>query len=245
LKALITSLRSLQDVDRQKIKAEKERRQITERAAQLHGMLTELEKELAEKHEKLKEAERWYKEREQELKEDNEKIKRAQGRLSNLKKAKEYAAVQREIEILRRGNAQKEEEILKLLAVMDEFKLAVEEEEDKLKKMSAEVKEERSTTKHRVNELEKRLSGFEGERDKFETDIPRNILSRYTRIQKAWQGLAVVSVNEKRSCGGCHRQIPPQLFNILLRQDSLESCPYCNRFLYVNVEGPEEIADNG
>lgn len=244
MKALITALRALQDVDIQKIEAEKERRSITERVEQLGGMLTELERDLAEKHEKLKEAERWYKEREKELKEDNEKIKRAQGRLNNLSKAKEYAAVQREIEILRRGNAQKEEEILKLLAVMDEFKVAVEEEESKLTSMRQDVESERSTTSSRVSELDKRLSGYISDRAKYEGDVPKTILQRYMRIQKAWQGLAVVLVNSKGSCGGCHRQVPPQLYNTLLRQDSLESCPYCNRFLYVNSEEEQQDVAN-
>lgn len=243
MKALITALRALQDVDKQKIEAEKERRSITERVEQLGGMLTELERDLAEKHEKLKEAERWYKERERELKEDNEKIKRAQGRLNNLSKAKEYAAVQREIEILRRGNAQKEEEILKLLAVMDEFKVAVEEEESKLTSMRQDVESERSTTSSRVSELDKRLSGYITDRKKYESDVPKAILQRYMRIQKAWQGLAVALVNHKGSCGGCHRQVPPQLYNTLLRQDSLESCPYCNRFLYVDPEEQQEVAN--
>jgi len=243
LKALIAALRSLQDVDKQKIEAEKERRSITERVEQLAGMLTELERDLSEKHEKLKEAERWYKERERELKEDNEKIKRAQGRLSNISKAKEYAAVQREIEILRRGNAQKEEEILKLLAVMDEFKVAVEEEEAKLKAMREDVSAERAATTERVAELDKRLNEFGKNRAKYEGDVPRATLQRYTRIQKAWQGLAVVPVNEKGSCGGCHRQIPAQLYNTLLRRDTLESCPYCNRFLYVDVEESQDAAE--
>lgn len=243
MKELIAALRALQEVDKQKIEAEKERRAITERVEQLGGMLSELERELAEKHEKLREAERWYKERERELKEDNEKIKRAQGRLSNLSKAKEFAAVQREIEILRRGNAQKEEEILKLLAVMDEFKVAVEEEEAKLKAMREEVTAEKSSTKQRVSELDKRLTKFGDDRTKYETNVPRTTLQRYMRIQKAWQGLAVVSVNPKGSCGGCHRQVPPQLYNTLLRQDSLESCPYCNRYLYVDIEENQDVAN--
>ncbi len=236
MKSLITALRALQDVDRLRLESEKERRAITERVEQLSAMLAELEREQTEKRDKLKEAERWYKERERELKEDNEKIKRAQTRLNALTKAKEYAAVQREIETLRRGNAQKEEEILKLLAVMDEFKVAVEEEGKKLETMRSELSGEQDSTGARVKELDGRLSKLADEHQAYEADIPADVLRRYRRIQSAWQGMAVVPVNPRGSCGGCHRQIPPQLFNILLRQDSLESCPYCNRFVYVDVE---------
>lgn len=236
MKSLIAALRALQEVDRSRIDSEKERRAITERVEQLTAMLNELEREQTEKRDKLKEAERWYRERERELKEDNEKIKRAQARLSALTKAKEYATVQREIEVLRRGNSQKEEEILKLLAVMDEFKVAVEEEGKKLDAMRAELSAEQATTGVRVKELDERLARLAEEHRTYEGDIPPDVLKRYRRISDSWKGMAVVPVNAKGSCGGCHRAIPPQMFNILLRQDSLESCPYCNRFIYVEHE---------
>jgi predicted nucleic acid-binding Zn-ribbon protein len=237
LKDLIASLRALQEVDRQRIEAEKERRAITERVEQLSMMLSELERDLADKREKLKEAERWYKEREKELKEDNEKIRRAQTRLNGLSKPKEFAAVQREIESLRRGNAQKEEEIQKLRAVMEEFQGAVQEEDGKLETMRAELAQEQASTGARVRELDERLAALSADHQGYERDIPPETLRRYRRIQKSWQGMAVVEVNAKGSCGGCHRQIPPQLYNILLRNNSLESCPFCNRFLFVQSNG--------
>lgn len=239
MKNLISALRALQDVDKLRIELEKERRSITERVEQLSQMLEDLEREQAEKLDKLREAERWYREREKELKEDNEKIKRAQARLNALTKAKEYAAVQREIETLRRGNAQKEEEILKLLSVMDEFRVAVEEEGKKLEAMRAELANEKASTGIRVQELDERLKRLATEHKAYEEAVPPDVLRRYRRIQAAWQGMAVVPVSPKGACGGCHRQIPPQLYNILLRQNSLESCPYCNRFVYVETQDQE------
>lgn len=237
---VIAALRALQDVDRQRIESEKERRAITERVEQLQAILGEMEREQGEKRDKLREAERWYKERERELKEDNEKIKRAQARLNALTKAKEYTAVQREIEALRRGNAQKEEEILKLLSVMEEFKGAVQKEGEKLDQMRAELAAEQSSTGARVRELDDRLGRLKDEHKSYEEAIAPDVLKRYHRIQSAWQGMAVVTVNAKGSCSGCHRQIPPQLYNILMRQDSLESCPYCHRFIYVDTAAADQ-----
>lgn len=236
MRDLIASLRALQEVDQQRIEAEKERRAITERVEQLAMMLSELERDLADKREKLREAERWYKEREKELKEDNEKIRRAQTRLNGLSKPKEFAAVQREIETLRRGNSQKEEEIQKLRSVMEEFQGAVLEEDAKLEAMRTELAQEEASTGVRVRELDERLKALAADHQGHERDIPPDVLRRYRRIQKSWQGMAVVEVNAKGSCGGCHRQIPPQLYNILLRNNSLESCPFCNRFLFVSAE---------
>jgi len=236
LKELINALRALQDVDQHRIDAEKERQAITERVQGLAAMVAELEREQSDKRDKLREAEKWYQERDRELKEDNEKIRRAQARLNALSKQKEHAAVQREIESLRHGNQLKEEEILKLMTVMSEFKAAVEEEEKKLELMREDLAREESSSVERVSELDQKIASLGTTYKDFEINIPAEILRRYRRIQKAWLGMAVVPVDTKGSCGGCHRRLPPQLYNTLLRNDALHTCPYCNRFVFVEIK---------
>ena len=44
-------------------------------------------------------------------------------------------------------------------------------------------------------------------------------------------GLAVVPV-VNGVCKGCHMAIPPQLYNIIQRGLSMETCPSCNRIIY-------------
>lgn len=239
MKQLISALRALQDVDQHRIDAEKERQAITDRVAALADLVAELEREQADKRDKLREAERWYRERDRELKEDNEKIKRAQARLNALSKQKEHAAVQREIETLRRGNQQKEEEILKLVNVMEEFKGAVEEEEKKLDAMREDLSREESASVERVTELDNKIKDLGHTYKDYEANIPHDTLRQYKRIQRAWQGMAVVPVDAKGSCGGCHRRLPPQLYNTLLRNDALHTCPYCNRFVFVEISEDE------
>jgi predicted nucleic acid-binding Zn-ribbon protein len=34
------------------------------------------------------------------------------------------------------------------------------------------------------------------------------------------------------TCKGCNRNIPPQLFIVLQRAESIETCPNCNRIIY-------------
>ena len=236
MKEVITALRALQDVDQHRIDAEKERQSITERVQSLVARVAELEREQSEKRDKLREAEKWYLERDRELKEDNEKIRRAQMRLNALNKQKEHAAVQREIESLRHGNQLREEEILKLQAVMSEFKAAVDEEEKLLEEMREDLSREQESAVERVRELDGRIANLGSSYKDYEANIPAETLRRYKRIQKAWLGMAVVPVDTKGSCGGCHRRLPPQLYNTLLRNDALHTCPYCNRFVFVEIK---------
>jgi len=34
------------------------------------------------------------------------------------------------------------------------------------------------------------------------------------------------------SCSGCNMKLPPQLYNILQRVESVEQCPSCQRIIY-------------
>ena len=172
MKEVITALRALQDVDQHRIDAEKERQSITERVQSLVARVAELEREQSEKRDKLREAEKWYLERDRELKEDNEKIRRAQMRLNALNKQKEHAAVQREIESLRHGNQLREEEILKLQAVMSEFKAAVDEEEKLLEEMREDLSREQESAVERVRELDGRIANLGSSYKDYEANIP-------------------------------------------------------------------------
>jgi hypothetical protein len=58
-----------------------------------------------------------------------------------------------------------------------------------------------------------------------------DLRKRYEMIKGARNGLAVVPV-WKEVCGGCHMNIPPQLYIELQRSVDLLSCPNCNRIIY-------------
>ena len=67
------------------------------------------------------------------------------------------------------------------------------------------------------------------------------------RSMLASQGRAVVSV-KNGTCQGCNMNIPPQLFNLLQRGDSIELCGNCNRTIYWDklLESPDgEPAEKG
>jgi predicted nucleic acid-binding Zn-ribbon protein len=124
---------------------------------------------------------------------------------------------------------------------MEEFKAAVAEEENKLDLMRQDLANEESSSVERVAELDRKLGNLATSHKDYEANIPVEILRRYKRIQKAWLGMAVVPVDAKGSCDGCHRRLPPQLYNTLLRNDALHTCPYCNRFIYVEITEPVEV----
>lgn len=237
LKELIRQLINLQEKDIERLTLEGEKQGLWEKVDKMQNLLTEMDRDLSEKKDRLKEAQRWYQEKEREMKENDDQIKKLQARLNLVTKAKEYAILQKELEEHRRTNQHREEEVLKLLSAMEEFQGSVEEEAKKWEELRKKVVLDRKATEKRSAEIDKSLNVLESVVVDMEPDIPKNILSKYKRIQGAWKGLAVVEVNiQNGSCGGCHRQIPPQLFNVLLQQKSLEQCPHCQRFIFVDID---------
>jgi hypothetical protein len=57
-----------------------------------------------------------------------------------------------------------------------------------------------------------------------------DVLKRYGAI-RIRRGLALAAV-ASGNCSGCNMNIPPQLFNVLQRGNSIETCPYCHRIIY-------------
>ena len=57
------------------------------------------------------------------------------------------------------------------------------------------------------------------------------LLRKYEQIREKRDGVAMVGVTNG-VCLGCYMNVPPQLYNELLREDKLHACPTCNRLLY-------------
>ena len=79
-------------------------------------------------------------------------------------------------------------------------------------------------------EIEAKIAELRVERDKLAADVKPDVLKRYSNIRMR-RGLAVVSVRNG-TCQGCNMNIPPQLYNVLQRGVSLETCPSCHRIIY-------------
>ncbi len=237
MKELIQQLIELQKMDIERLTLEGEKTSLWEQVEKMQNLLSEMEQDLEEKQDRLKEAQRWYQEKDREMKETQDQIKKLQARLNLVTKPKEYAILQKDLDELKRTNQHREEEVLKLLGAMEEFQASVEQEAEKLENLRKKAEEERKDAEKRSKEIDVDIEKIKAEASRMEPNIPKSILSKYRRIQKAWKGLAVVEVDIKNgSCGGCHRQIPPQLFNVLLRQKTLEQCPHCQRFIFVDVD---------
>ena len=112
-----------------------------------------------------------------------------------------------------------------------EYKSAIAGQEEKLAELQAEVAKEEATSGDRLAELNREIDAIESRKPNVPSRLDEGLLRRYSRVLAGRDGKAVVGATDGK-CLGCSMKLPPQLFILVQRGETLESCPNCQRFLY-------------
>ena len=178
----------------------------------------------------LGETERYYAEQKGLMTDDEVQVAGAKHKLSQAKNSKENMAAQREIEQRREALTSREGEITKLNEAVDAKKKLLADRATDVEQLKESILKDRDAAKERMAEIEGKIAELRVERDKLAADVKPDVLKRYSNIRMR-RGLAVVSVRNG-TCQGCNMNIPPQLYNVLQRGQTVETCPSCHRIIY-------------
>jgi len=227
LKALV----SLQEIDIRIRELEKDRQQIPSRLKEIDAALGGRESELATERDQLDEAEMSRRLLEGDLKAEKEKIKKWEARLTEIRSNRDYQALSREIEAARKANLGIEDEILKKMQEIEDLKTSISQKEQDLAGLSEGLSSERSELEEKLRSINDKIAKEDELRTKAKQAVEDRWLRQYDTIRKRRDGVAVVAVLDEH-CQGCHMGIPPQLYNIVLKGEGIETCPYCHRIFY-------------
>jgi predicted nucleic acid-binding Zn-ribbon protein len=158
-------------------------------------------------------------------------IRKSRGRLMSIKNNREYKALLREIEDTEKENAKREDKVLECLEEMERLNQGVEIKENDLSRLRDELETEKKAVNKELDRLQEQLADIEKGREGLMETIDPNLLGKYQQIKRMSGGIAVSLVNHA-TCGACHLGIPPQMYNELQRQDTLQFCPHCQRIIY-------------
>ncbi len=170
------------------------------------------------------------------------KLKKWEARLKEIRNQREFQALSREIEGAKRSNKDTEEKIIELWKRKEELDAQIEDKTTALVDMETVCSERREQVGEALAEVEGSLASETARRDELQPSIPERIWGRYTQIRDRRRGVGLVLAS-RGSCQGCNVRLPPQLFNILQRGDTMEQCPSCRRILL--FEGFTELAGVG
>lgn len=176
----------------------------------------------------LKKSQRMY---EAEIEDGIAHIRRSRGRLMTIKNNREYRALVREIEETEKENSSKEDKVLSCLEELENLAQELKDEEKAIVGLRETAESEKKAIEEELAERKKELSLVNEGKQELLRAIDRNLLGQYNRIKARSRGVAIAVVNNA-TCSACHMNIPPQMYNELQRQDSLQHCPHCQRLIY-------------
>ena len=240
-KEILDVLRKLQSIDDEIRDVREGRDAMVSNLTKLNSVLEERESQLTEMREKLGEAETWYTKKTNDLELEREKLQKAKVKLNGVSRSREYVAVNRELDNIRKNIGHREDEVERLNLAIDEFRSTIEVEDEKVRDLRAAAEAEEINNRDALSTMEGRISEVNVRRTAITDQIDRRLVRRYEKIFKARDSIAVVALVDG-ACGGCQMNAPPRLIEAILRGSSLIQCPYCNRFLFQESSHDEDGA---
>lgn len=238
----IVNLIRLQELDLKILELDRQKEELPEALRAAEADLSQKKRRFEEVSQKLEEVSLKRRAEEDELEEELQRLRKTQTRLMQIRGTREYQALLREIEEIKKANKQREETLLKLMEEQEKLQQEEEALRKEIEEAERRVAEERARYESLCKELEADKKRYLEERERLVEEIPQSLLRRYEFIRERKGGLAIVAV-ENGTCSGCHMHIPPQLFNELQRDDKYYECPLCRRLIYykrIYFPEPEE-----
>jgi len=169
--------------------------------------------------------------KEKELQDEGRKATEKRMKMAQIKNIKEMQALQREIDLIKQGNSQLEDELISVLEELEAEGNILKEKEEGLKAMEEEWRGKRQEAEAQLAELDQAVTEASKTRGETASQLSGDLIGRYELIFARRGGIAVVMASGG-ICQGCHMNIPPQLWNEIIRSDKLILCPSCHRILY-------------
>ena len=210
-----------------KIKNEK----LPDKIVELDTEFQYLEGKVEEEERRFEELNMTHREEEESLKRGIENLKKTKNRLLDVKTNKEYHAILKEIEIFEKKNSEIEDRIIYVLEEIDDVREGLKSKEEELNAYRLKYEKERSEIEKEINSVDSELLACQEKIDDVREKIDADFIKKYEIIKERRNDIAVISVRNG-ICGGCHVNIPPQMYNELQKSEDLMLCPNCNRIIY-------------
>jgi len=238
LNAKVKALVDLQRVDSDILELTRAGEAHPQRLAELDHKLEQAKAALENEQQRLAANEKQRRDIETQVQTEKDTIKKWEGRLTELRTPREYAALSREIDIAKKSVENLEQQNAELRATAEPIKQAIDHRQKELLAQHETIGVEARDIRAKMSSLKEKLDTLEGQRTEAMRVVDPSLLSRYEAIRKK-RGVALVPA-QGGTCRGCHMSLPPQLSNLLRAgQVDIETCPSCHRLVYAPDPAPE------
>lgn len=158
---------------------------------------------------------------------------RYERQLYEIRESRELQSLQREIEFIRQGLSELEEQAMALIEQEESIEKELVALREETKAKSQELERKREVLSKEREEATASTDGMEDNRKRLVDLLPAPVRSKYHRLVNAKGQEAIVKLSDG-SCGGCYYKLPPQTAAEIRMGERLIVCEGCGRILVWN-----------
>jgi predicted nucleic acid-binding Zn-ribbon protein len=160
-------------------------------------------------------------------------------RITRIRNDKELGLAKRELDLLKEEEGTVETELIDVLEKVEAATAARTTVDEEVAGLEATMKTEAEELRATIGQLGGEIEQDQRRRESLVTTVDDDLRRRYEMIFARRGGLAVVEIRSG-TCQGCHMNVPPQLFNLIQRNEQVIPCPNCQRILHWRPERAEQ-----
>jgi len=227
----LAALAKIADIDSDALRSDLELKEIPERIAELDNDVRRLGEMLEAERNELKEADSLLAAQEEELQNQSQALARSKAKGARARNMRETDAVERELDVIRRSMKDREEERETLKAAIEKRRGSAGKHEKELAELERFAAEEKQKAEARMGALQAILDRVMAGRRELAAKLPADVLRRYELIRDKRAGIGAVPV-KNGICTGCNTSLRPNQTIAVLRGETFEQCPRCQRLLF-------------
>ncbi len=227
----IRRLLALQQHDARQQELETERARMPGELAEMRKDIEELERLLRLEIESLDEVESWKRMREETLAEEEDRIQKRMHAIDQVQSAKEYVALQKDLDSIRKRLKEHEAEVLSLMETVEKRRADVQARQAEIDGFRSVLAQREAQYAAKTREIDDELERMKTQREQLVQQLDKAVYRKYDFLAK--RRFPPVAKAEASRCLGCNMGIPPQMFNQLYDMKELFQCPHCTRILYI------------
>jgi predicted nucleic acid-binding Zn-ribbon protein len=231
----LRDLAALQQYEDEIDRIEKELAGVDDRVSGLNSELTQYEDTVERNRQTVDELKKQYRSDESEVQMVESQIVKSQEKLGAVKTNKEYQSTLKEIDDLKEKTSGIEDRMLEVLDQIESAESQGREDRADLAEIKIQVEEKKKQIRLESQRQQEVLSSRLQERDVVLDRLDSKTKEVYRRVKRQGRGTAIAAVVDA-VCQACRMNIPPQLFNDLMRMDNMLMCPNCQRIIYPKAE---------
>lgn len=231
MKDKISDLICLQDCDNRIRKIIHKKTEGPLRIKKLENELNAIETKFQEEYDRLELLKKSRREIDQKIQDLEDRIEKSNIRLSNIRSNKEYKAVLKEIDDLKKAKYLAEDKALQVMEDVEDMERTCQGTKDMKEDARKKFDKDKNDIVNELKALDEDLLVLEKKRTVYSQTIEQELLEAYLFLKERKEGQAISPVIGG-VCQICHMGIPPQKYNELIKGTSLMTCTNCSRIIY-------------